>query len=315
MSHNPLNSDVTVGRIGYVNVAPVYYGLDNGLKPAWLKMVSAPPSVLNSMMAKGELDISPVSSVAYARHQDEWLLLPGLSVACFGRVMSAILVSRYPFDSLKNRRVILTDESATAAELLRFLFTLRGVTPHFEIGTVRSMEDFQEDAGAALVIGDAALKERWSVYYDYVWDLGNIWIELTGLPLVFAVWAARRSFARKRPEVVSSVIDLFRISKKEGDQNIKQIVASASVDLGLDIDVCRKYYDKLCFDLGPLQIDGLKTLFRSLHREKILPNHVHLSFFGSSRKTEMKKAQESNNLKILAHSSQPGTPRKITLNL
>ncbi|MCJ7615631.1 MAG: hypothetical protein MUO43_03740, partial [Desulfobacterales bacterium] len=54
---------VNLGRIVYMNVAPVYYGIDNGLKPDWLKIVSAPPSTLNEMMEKEELDISPVSSV------------------------------------------------------------------------------------------------------------------------------------------------------------------------------------------------------------------------------------------------------------
>ena len=87
-------SPVKVGRISYINVAPIYYGLDKGLKPAWLKMVTAPPSVLNNMLANGDIDISPISSVAYALHQKDWLLLPDLSIACSGDVMSVILGGR-----------------------------------------------------------------------------------------------------------------------------------------------------------------------------------------------------------------------------
>ncbi|MBL7196417.1 MAG: menaquinone biosynthesis protein, partial [Desulfobacterales bacterium] len=226
-------SPVKIGRISYINVAPIYYGLDKGLKPAWLKMVTAPPSVLNNMMANGDIDISPISSVAYARHQKDWLLLPDLSIACSGDVMSVILVSRYPFDKLNNKRVILIDESATAVELLKFFFIIKKVKPIFEIGTIEHPSDIPKNAAAALIIGDPALKEKWSDHYNYIYDMGNMWMELTGLPFVFAVWAVQKSFARKRPEALSAIIDLFHISKKEGNQHLKQVAASASSKLGI----------------------------------------------------------------------------------
>ncbi len=277
---------VRVGRISYMNVAPVYYGLDNGLKPAWLKIVNAPPAVLNNMMAIGELDISPVSSVAYARHQDEWLLLPNLSIACFGEVMSVILVSKYPFDKLKDKKVILTDASATGAEFLKLFFALKKVKPLFETGTIQSPEDMKKNADAVLVIGDAALIEKWGAHFDHLLDIGDMWEKLTGLPFVFAVWAVRKSFAGKKPEAVSSIIELFLASKRQGNQNIEQIAASASEKFRLDIDICKKYYNKLCYDLGPLQINSLETFFDKLCKEKIFPEKIKLSFFNSKPKTQ-----------------------------
>ena len=272
-------SPVKIGRISYINVAPIYYGLDKGLKPAWLKMVTAPPSVLNNMMANGDIDISPVSSVAYALHQKDWLLLPDLSIACSGNVMSVILVSRYPFDKLNNKRVILIDESATAVELLKLLFIIKKAKPIFGTGAIQHPCDIPKNADAALIIGDTALKEKWSDHYDYIYDLGNMWMELTGLPFVFAVWAVQKSFAHKRPEVLSAIIDLLHISKKEGNQHLGQIVESASLKLGISLDMSEKYYDRLCCDLGPIQIKGLESFFSSLYREKILSEKVSLSFF------------------------------------
>ncbi|HUV50137.1 MAG TPA: menaquinone biosynthesis protein [Anaerolineae bacterium] len=271
-------SPVKIGRISYINVAPVYCGLDKGLNPAWLKMVTAPPSVLNNMMANGEIDISPVSSVAYARHQKDWLLLRDLSIACSGDVMSIILVSKYPFDKLNNKRVILIDESATAVELLKLLFIKKKVKPIFGINAIQHPRDIPKNADAALVIGDAALKEKWSDHYDYIFDLGNMWMELTGLSFVFAVWAVQKSFARKRPDTLSAIIDLFHISKKEGGQHHRQIVESASSKLKISLDMSEKYYDRLCCDLGPMQIKGLESFFASLYKEKILSEKVTLSF-------------------------------------
>ncbi|MBW1835267.1 MAG: menaquinone biosynthesis protein [Deltaproteobacteria bacterium] len=223
---------VNLGRISYINVAPVYYGLDNGLKPDWLNIVSAPPSILNNMMAKNELDISPVSSVAYAKNQDEWLLLPNLSIACFGRVMSVILVSKKPFEKLTDNKVIITDKSAAAAELLKLLFSIKKVKPVFETMPIQCPDEIKKSADAALIIGDKALKEKWELHFDHVFDLGQMWLELTDLPFVFALWAVRKSFADKKPDTVSSIIKLFDISKEQGKKNLEDIANKASEILG-----------------------------------------------------------------------------------
>lgn len=278
-------SIAAVGRISYMNVAPVYWGLDNGLKPSWLKLVNGPPAVLNQMMANGDLDISPVSSAAYARHQDEWLLLPDLSISCFGDVLSVLLVSRHPFDALDNRKVLLTDESATSADLSKLLFASKNIRPVFETGRIKTLADFYGKAGAALVIGDPALASDWDRHIDHVWDLGGLWRSLMNLPFVFALWAVRKSFAEKRPDLVSSVIDCFAVSKNKGKLNIDKIAESASQRLGLDIETSRKYYDLLHYDLGTFQIKGLEAFFEGLYREKIISGKVHLSFFEDQEKT------------------------------
>ena len=281
-SNNIAISPVNLGRIVYMNVAPVYYGIDNALKPDWLKIVSAPPSILNNMMEKNELDISPVSSVAYAKHQDEWLLLPDLSIACFGRVMSVILVSKKPFEKLTKNKVIITDKSAAAAELIKLLFLTKRVNPVFEIRTIQCPDEIKKYAEAALIIGDKALKEKWEVHFDYVFDLGHMWLELTGLPFVFALWAVRKSFADKRPETVSTIIKLFNSSKKEGNKNLEHIAKTASEILKIDIDICREYYDLLNYNLDPVQLKGIETFFDKIYHKKILPKKVQLRFFDTN---------------------------------
>jgi chorismate dehydratase len=279
--NNILIPPVNLGRIVYMNVAPVYYGLDHGLKPDWLNIVSAPPSILNNMMVKNELDISPVSSVAYAKNQDEWLLLPDLSISCFGRVMSVILVSETPFEKLTDNKVIITDSSAAAAELLKLLFSIKKVKPVFETMPIQCPDEIKKSADAALIIGDKALKEKWELHFDHIYDLGRMWLELTDLPFVFALWAVRKSFADKKPEVVSSIIKLFDISKEQGEKNLEDIAKKASEILGIDINICKKYYELLDYHLDPLELKGLTSFFEKLYHKKILPQKVQLRFFDS----------------------------------
>ncbi|WP_373501398.1 menaquinone biosynthetic enzyme MqnA/MqnD family protein [Desulfococcus sp.] len=270
---------VRVGRISYMNVAPVYYGLNNGRKPDWIDIISAPPAALNAMMDEGRIDISPVSSAAYARHQDDWLVLPDLSIACLGPVMSVLLVSRHPFEDLNGKKVILTRDSATAAALTRCLLSSAGVHARLATGRVRTAADLPEDTGAALVIGDAALREAWSARFDHVWDLGELWRDRTGLPFVFALWAVRRSFAEAHPACVSAVLTALHRSRREGMRNIGRILPQASDRLGIPEARCREYYSRLRYSLDPAEIEGLSAFFRGLCREKILSRPVRLSFF------------------------------------
>jgi chorismate dehydratase len=274
---------VTVGRISYMNVAPVYYGLDNGLCPDWMEVVSGPPSFLNRSLADGALDISPVSSAAYARHPRDWVLLPGLSISCFGAVMSVLLVSRYPLDCLDGRTVLLTDESATAAALLRLLFAGKGIRPRFRTGKVRRPQAFNGDGDAALVIGDAALREDWRGHFPHVLDLGQLWWDLTGRPFVFAVWAARREFAESCPDRVAAVSAAFRQSKAAGLAGIDGIIPAAAHRLRLDHDACRRYYRRLHYDLTPPEIEGLGVFFGGLHRHHLIGRPVSPLFFHEGR--------------------------------
>jgi chorismate dehydratase len=290
---------VKVGRISYINVAPIYYDFDYGLKPPWLDMLSAPPSVLNHMMSNELLDISPVSSVAYAEHCSEWLLLPDLSVSCMGRVMSVVLASHLPFEMLHNKKVMLTDDSASSAKLIELLFSLNHITPLFKKGTIKTPEDIDEDASAVLVIGDAALNINWSQQYDYVWDLGSMWKQLKDLPFVFSVWAVRKSFAERRPEVVSSVIELFHLSKKKGTKEIERVIVSGVEKLGIDTAVCRKYYKKLCYDFGELQKKGLMNFFDDLFKEHLISKKVRLSFFQNDLYSSLDKKRQASYFKGL----------------
>ncbi|MDM8535284.1 menaquinone biosynthesis protein [Desulfobacterales bacterium HSG17] len=273
---------VRIGRISYMNVAPIYYGFNNGHKPPWINMICAPPSDLNKMLANGELDISPVSSAAYARNQDKWLLLPDLSISCNGPVMSVILVSKYPFEKLTGKTVILTRESATAAALSRFLFASQKVKPYIKTGKIRCADDLPEDSSAALVIGDAALKEEWSSKFNHVWDLGEMWKEHTGLPFVFAMWAVRKAFAQEHPELVSEIADQFQISRTFGKKNMPRIHHQASKKLGISVHKCRQYYNQLHYDLNSEKIKGVESYFKGLYQENIISRPVNLSFFNLS---------------------------------
>ena len=274
-------SKIPIGRISYINVSPVYHGIDHGDCPAWLSMVTEPPATLNTMLRDGEVVMSPVSSVAYARNADQWLLLPDLSIACDGKVLSVLFVSDTPMEELDGESVIVTEESATSVELLRILLREKGVRPVIQPGRVHTPSDLPEGVRGALVIGDAALLTDWQGQFPYVYDLGLEWKKMTGLPFVFAVWAIRKDFCAMAPAVVDRLVELFHGSRARGISDMPGIVADARAKTGLSAETLTRYFNHLVVSLGEAEIKGLSLYFEQLYRYGLIPKKVVPAFASS----------------------------------
>jgi len=73
---------IRLGRISYVNMAPVFYRLD-----ADVDEIQGVPTELNRRLLAGELDIAPISSIEYARNAERLRLLH--ACACRARARSS----------------------------------------------------------------------------------------------------------------------------------------------------------------------------------------------------------------------------------
>ncbi|MGH7753757.1 MAG: MqnA/MqnD/SBP family protein, partial [Gemmatimonadales bacterium] len=82
-----------LGRIPYINCYPVYQAIDRGVVTVPAELVTGTPAELNDLLVAGELDVSVISAVEYARHARDLLLLPDLAVSCDGPVRSVALFS------------------------------------------------------------------------------------------------------------------------------------------------------------------------------------------------------------------------------
>jgi chorismate dehydratase len=276
-NENPLR----IGRISYINADPVYYAFDRDPMPSDIRVIRRPPAVLNRLLKEKALDISSVSASSLARNSGEWMLLPDLSISCYGKVLSVLLVSRYSFADLEGCTVLLTDESATAVDLVRLIFCLKGVSPVFKVAKVKSIKDLEKDktAMAGLVIGDAALKHRWGDAFEHVWDLCEIWNEMTGLPFVFAVWAVQRDYAEKYPRKVLTALEKLKTSKESGLRNLPEIVKSASERIAIDPLLCKNYYHSMYYSMSQPEVQCLLEFFNQLWVHHIIDKKPELTFF------------------------------------
>jgi len=231
-----------LGRIGYVNMAPVFYRLD-----ADVEEVVGVPTELNRALLEGDCDLAPISSIEYARNAERLRILPRLCVSSEGAVDSIQLVSRVPLERV--RTVAVTPESATSVVLTKVLLPYAEHVP------------LDEEADAKLLIGDAALKSAFEDPTPHH-DLGRLWLERTGLPMVFAVWAAPEPIAPGLGELEAALVASVRLAHAEPER----LAYEASERYGYPPGFLARYFEKLRYSFGPRERAGLYT-FLELARD------------------------------------------------
>lgn len=269
---------ITLGRIPYINCYPVYGAVDRGVVELDAELVTGVPSDLNAKMASGELDISVVSAVEYARDSGRYLLLPDLAISCDGPVQSVALYSRLPAGELTGRDVLVSRSSMTSVALLELLFeNVWHAKPRFVPGDAE-LSDVGRFAGeehvARLVIGDAALLlssggDASVPRYEHAYDLGDAWKRWTGQPFVFAVWVAQRATPVKQALAVHAGLIAAR---DWGLANLPILAAQAADATGVPTKRCLDYLSGLDYGLSYPHLAGLTEFFRRLVDKGRVPN-------------------------------------------
>lgn len=272
-----------VGHIQFLNCLPIYWGLVHSGALLDVELTKDTPDRLNDLLVDGRLDIGPISLVEYLRHAEDLLLLPDIAVGSDGPVLSVNLVSQVPLGHLDGRRVALGSTSRTSVMLARmWLEQVHGVQPsYFECPP--DLTAMLAEADAAVLIGDAALRAT----YDAprrglaVHDLGQAWREWTGLPMVFAVWAVRRSFAAAHPERVREVHQAFLRSRDDALAHVDEIAAQATRWEVFDAATLATYFRTLDFSLGERQLQGLREFARRAAETGAARADIEPVFFGA----------------------------------
>jgi chorismate dehydratase len=271
-----------LGRIPWINCYPVYGAIDRGLVSMPAELVSGTASELNDLLATGALQVSAVSAVEYARNAALYHLLPDLAVTCDGPVHSVALFSKRPVKELTGCTILLSASSRTSVLLLELLCRHRwGIRPRFATARAEA-PDLATLAGlpheAVLVIGDAALHLSTRSIYPVRIDFGAEWKEWTGLPFVFAVWAARRDAPGRG---VQAVHRRLLESRAWGLAHLDELAAVAARNTGVAQSVCRAYLDNLDYALSYRHLAGLTDFFRRLAQEGLVPDGS-LSFISAA---------------------------------
>ncbi|MFD8196300.1 menaquinone biosynthetic enzyme MqnA/MqnD family protein [Streptomyces wuyuanensis] len=266
-----------MGHIQFLNCLPLYWGLARTGTLLDLELTKDTPEKLSERLVAGDLDIGPITLVEYLRNADDLVAFPDIAVGCDGPVMSCVIVSQLPLEQLGGARVALGSTSRTSVRLAQLLLAEQyGVAPDYytcppDLGVM------MQEADAAVLIGDAALRAS---LHDAprlglrVHDLGQMWKDWTGLPFVFAVWAARKDYLRREPDGVRQVHEAFLASRDLSLQEVAKVAEQAARWEAFDAALLERYFTTLDFRFGPEQLAGVREFARRTGRTSGFPPDV-----------------------------------------
>jgi chorismate dehydratase len=236
------------------------WGLLHGAQQNQFDLMFRVPSQCAELVASGAVEIGNIPAIELFRQDLE--MVPGVGVAARGPVRSILLISKCP---LADIRTLAADTSSrTSVALTRIILARRyGVEPKFEpyapdLGAMLSHAD------AALIIGDPALHLDPASLPYHVADLGREWNEMTGLPMVFAVWAGRKQ------HITPAVIEALNASCRYGREHLDDIVRIDGAARGIPEELARDYLTHhIVNELGPREYKGLELYLRYAREELV----------------------------------------------
>lgn len=273
---------IRLGKIAFANCDFPYYALEHGkIKAPEIKITEAHPVELARKLFAGELDISPISSIMYAKRKD-LLILPRLSITSNDFTKSVLICSngRMSLSDLEGQTLCIPETTASSATLIKIILWKNGVNvnlkqcPGTDIGQMLSQGD------AALLIGDSAIHAIGK--YRIIADLGNEWKKMTGKKMVYALWVVREDFAREHPDKVDNVLESLLLSKDYAYKNVREIANFIGHDKNIDCGFMREYLHTLNYDFDDDSVESLKLYFQYA-KECGIVGDVELRFYCSGQ--------------------------------
>ena len=240
-----------IGRIPYANLFPIFYMLEKNCECSAYEFVEGVPSVLNKMLRDGELDVSPASSIEYLRNKDIYDIIEGHSISSKGAIGSIFLFSKKPIQELEGKTISITSQTDTSVALLNII-----LQKFFDIKCELIAHQNPNESGsdAFLLIGDDAMRHNAELKSEpncqqYVFDLGDIWYEKTGLPFVFALWIVRKDIPEEKRTLLERFINDLNEAKASAFRSFPEIASSSPLKYFMTEHEILSYWQKIDYDL------------------------------------------------------------------
>ena len=246
-----------VCAVSFLNTTPLVWGMLHGPQRGLFDLDFHIPSECADRVAAGAADIGIIPSFELTRQDLE--LIRGTGIACHGPVRSILLLSSCPAAEI--RTLAVDSSSRTSVALARVILERQyGAVPELH-SQPPDLETMLRTADAALVIGDPALRIEMRQgarrVCESVYDLGAEWVQMTGLPMVFAVWAGRKGL------VTPEVSEAFQGSWQYGREHMDDIVRSEACGRRFPAALVREYLTRhIVHGLGPRDYEGMELFLR-----------------------------------------------------
>ncbi|MCP4707311.1 MAG: menaquinone biosynthesis protein [Planctomycetes bacterium] len=253
----------SVYAVSYFNTRPLIHNLDQN---PLINLKVAPPAQLAQTINKGLAHAALIPSIDYQLSQRQWIILPVAAIGTRREVLTVRIFSCLPIDQIQ---ILYCDtESHTSVALVQIIWHLM----FNKKLTIKPLTTESSALPAVLLIGDKVIPHL--NHWPYEFDLGHAWTEITGLPFVFAFWAAPAD------QKLDELIEILKNSYQQGVAHIEQIVDKYAAQHGLQPELAHKYLtENLCFEFNQPQKLALEKFYQLAHQLKITPKCRPLQFY------------------------------------
>jgi chorismate dehydratase len=244
-----LDRKIRVGAVSYLNTKPLLYGIERSPVLQDMELITDYPARIADQLLTDDIDVGLVP-VAILPHLPVHYLNTRYVIGCNGPVASVCLFSEVPVEKLET--VMLDYQSRTSVALARVLFREHWmIEPLYEEADAGFLDKIKGTRGA-VVIGDRALEQR--LKSSYVYDLGEAWKQLTGLPFVFAAWISNK-------KLDMGWIKAFEEANGIGVHHIDRVLEGLSNPY---FDLKEYYTRYLSYEMNADKEKGLQTFLEKL---------------------------------------------------
>lgn len=281
-----MSPKVRISVVKYLNSVPLAWGILEGPNREDFDARFSTPAECADQLAAGEVDFGLIPSIEYQRIQGS-RIVAGPAIVSPHRALSVFLLSLVPL--FRVRTVGYDPASRTSEALSRVIFReFYGIDPKFSPAEPDPEKTLAAN-DAALLIGDAALRYQAENRLPNAgnqhaflregpepvqnFDLAERWNNLTGLPFVFAFWAARPGFRDRIAE------EKLLESRAYGLAHLDIIAARYSESLGLDESFLRGYLTRnLDYHMDSRCVEALQEFYGLARKHGILRSTRGIEF-------------------------------------
>jgi len=246
---------LVIGEIPYLDCYPYFAPLRKSFNQPFFSFYAGHPTDLNAALKRGQIDVSISSSIEYCANVDNYVVLPELCIGSDGPIGSVLLFSDIPLEDLDDMTVSLPPSSASSVVLVKVIL---GKYLQFN----NQFKTAWTEAEAHLLIGDSALREKSLERYPHVYDLGELWKEQTGLPMVFAIWIVNRGASTEKREQLIAFHKNLKAAVEDARKDWNALAQGIGNYEWMSKDEIVSYWKGIDFSLTTRHIQGLNTFYK-----------------------------------------------------
>lgn len=238
-----------VAAVSYQNTIPFVYGLCHADINLRVELLLTPPFLCAENLSNKTADFALIPSVKLLEIENIHLFSP----FCISASDNVYTVALFSNSEIKNiKKIYLDTDSRTSVELIKILSKeYWKISPVFE--PIGSLDKIENDCGY-LLIGDKVFEHENK--FSIKEDLSKAWHSHTGLPFVFAVWAARDGVDESYEQELSKALAY-------GVENIENAIEEFGNNYFKD-KLLVYLTQNIEFDLSKEKMDGLSLFLQKV---------------------------------------------------